>query len=51
MYKQSSAEDEIVFVWSGRAENELGIGQHFEFALLDGSQAARSPCRSLSRGR
>jgi hypothetical protein len=35
-------EDEIVFVWSGRAENELGIGQRFEFALLDGSQAARS---------
>jgi hypothetical protein len=31
MYKQSSAEDEIVFVWSGRAENELGIGQRFEF--------------------
>jgi hypothetical protein len=24
-------EDEIVFVWNGRAENELGIGQRFEF--------------------
>jgi hypothetical protein len=42
-------EDVIVFVWNGRAENEFGIGQRFEFdRLLDGSQAAQSPCRSSS---
>jgi hypothetical protein len=36
-------EDVIVFVWNGRAENEFGIGQRFEFdRLLDGSQAAQS---------
>jgi len=27
----SIAEDEIMLVRSGRAENELGIGQRFEF--------------------
>jgi hypothetical protein len=27
-------EDVIVLVWSGRAENELGIGQRFEFHRL-----------------
>jgi hypothetical protein len=34
-------EDEIVLVWSGRAENELGIGQRFEFDRLARRLASR----------
>jgi hypothetical protein len=34
-------EDVIVFVWSGRAENELGIGQRFEFDRVARRLASR----------